>query len=101
MLDKPTTSMQDKYTEQMIQLVQKLKSNSLAMAQILATDEAVLDDSHKLMLTNQSQLSKQTGRVVEFRKRTAYNTLWMWCVMLVVMMITIVMYFFIRLFPKR
>ena len=85
----------------MIAFAKTLKSNSLAMAEILTTDEKVIDDSHKFMSTNQAQLTKHTDNVIRLKHRVGRNTLWMWCAFFFVMITTILMYFFIRLFPKR
>ena len=96
-----TTSSQDNYADKMIELAQTLKSNSLAMSQILASDEKVMGDSHRLISSNQVHLTKNTDRLIKFKNGIIRNTLWMWFVMFFLMFTTLLTYFFIRFFPKR
>jgi hypothetical protein len=85
----------------MVAFAKTLKSNSLAMAEILTTDEKVIDDAHKFMTANQVQLTKHTDSVIKLKHRVGRNTLGMWCAFFFVVTTTLLMYFFIRLFPKR
>jgi hypothetical protein len=85
----------------MVRMAQLLKSNTLAFGDILKKDDKVLNETHHIMATNQSRLKKELERLRIVTSRYG-TTCWMQILLtLVVVIVFVWMYLFMKLFPKK
>ena len=92
-------NMQEKIAEEMIQMAQNLKHNSLVASNILKKDNKVLDNATKLADSNFTKLKHESERLEEITNRPC--SLWVWTMLACVCIVFIMMIIFIRFFPKR
>lgn len=91
-------NMQEKIAEEMIQMAQNLKHNSLVARNILKKDTKVLDNATKMADSNFTKLKHESERLEEITKRPC--SLWVWMMLASVCVVFIMMIIFIRFFPK-
>ncbi|XP_046861626.1 vesicle transport protein USE1-like [Xenia sp. Carnegie-2017] len=91
-------NMQEKIAEEMIEMAQNLKHNSLVANDILKKDNKVLDNATRLADSSYKKLKHESERLEEITNRPC--SLWLWIMLTCVCMVFISMIIFIRFFPK-
>ncbi|KAI8052401.1 vesicle transport protein [Syncephalis plumigaleata] len=88
-------------TDDMARLASVLKNNVTAFGDILRKDQQVVSDMQSTMTTSVDRLSREGNRLGVFRKQAGKTTVFTWTVLLIVCLVFVFTFMFIRLFPKQ
>ncbi|KAI9591685.1 vesicle transport protein [Syncephalis fuscata] len=88
-------------TDDMVRLAKVLKSNVSSFGDILRKDQQVVSDMQSTMTTSIDRLGREGHRLGSFRKQASKTTVFTWTVLLVVCLVFVFTFMFIRLFPKQ
>lgn len=91
---------QEQLTNNLVGLVGILKQNSQAFGNILKNDEKTMMEAQSLVEGNVEKLSRESHRVRAFTQSSGKTTLLVWGVVLLVCFVSVLMFLFIRIFPK-
>ncbi|RKP09119.1 vesicle transport protein [Thamnocephalis sphaerospora] len=91
----------DELTDDMLRLTKVLKNNVSTFGDILTRDEQVLDGTQTAMMTSIDRLGKEGQRLTVFRQQASKTTAFTWTVLLLVCLMFVLTFMFIRLFPKQ
>ncbi|KAJ1915498.1 hypothetical protein IWQ60_007787 [Tieghemiomyces parasiticus] len=92
---------QDELTDDLVRMAQVLKGNSHLFKETLEKDTKTMRDAQEAMGENQTRLARQGTRLGTYSKK-AWGTTWLtWSIILAVCLLFMLVYFVIRLFPKR
>ncbi|KAI9224126.1 vesicle transport protein [Blastocladiella britannica] len=91
---------QAKLAEDLAAMAATLKANSLAFAEGLHTDAAVMDDAEAVLEANAQRMNRESTRLNKHRASSRTTTWWLVLVLIVVAMVSAGMFIVIKLFKK-
>jgi len=88
-------------TEDMLDIVARLKDNSISLGSILKDDAAKLEELENHTDVNLRKIKSENKDLQQQLKSSSSNTMWFWIIILFVTLVFVWMVIFIKLSPKR
>ncbi|KAG5459723.1 MAG: membrane fusion protein Use1-domain-containing protein [Olpidium bornovanus] len=92
--------LQEKLSQDLLGMAAVLKQNSLVFGQVLKRDEQTITNAQSLLEGNLNRLRSTRGRLQVYSQKAGKTTLFVWAVVLFVCSASVLVYLFIRIFPK-